>query len=158
MDTINSGLTKIGTISSYFGLGTAIIMGIVFLVIGYFLYKKNESNLVTTNATILDVGACTGTGTKTRKCKLLVEYNVNGTLYRNEIYSNKFMPLIGNTIEVSYDKTRPSDVTEKQMKSKYVAFIFSCIAIVLIGGAIANVYFVKKSPTYAAYQGVKAIF
>jgi hypothetical protein len=157
---IYEGSAEVGSWYAYFGLIFAIIIALCMSGSSFYLFNKDESNLIKARANVLKADCqntivydSKGRAMTNTTCLLDIEYIVNNVTYKNKVttsgthYANQI-------IDITYDKNDPNIVSAETMSSKTMAMILCGIAILLLLCSGVNYYFTQKSKTYASIYGV----
>ena len=151
---------SIGQAQSMINAIIGTIVAIIFLIISYFLFSQNQDNLVDSVGTVTSARCNQRSinNTTTYNCKLGIAHNVNTKPYNANIITNDNVPYYSQSaINITYDKTNPSNVTILQPRSKTMGFVFAGMSILLVIGVWTNFYFSQTSPAFASTQGVNSL-
>ena len=78
-------------------------------------------------------------------CKLGISYIVNAKPHSANIITNDGAPYYAQSaINITYDKTNPSNVTSVQLRSKTIGFIFAGVGICMVIKMLANFYLSRE--------------
>lgn len=161
--SIYQGSASIGKIQGYVGLFIGGFIAIILVVVALYLFSVDESNLVDVTGTVSSA-SCRPLHETPEKiminvCDLQVSYNINGTTHTGTITTNSISTYsVGNSIQLTYDSKNPSNVTERQFRSKTIAFILLFVSILVGGGSYLNYYMVTNSEAYAAFSGASSVY
>ena len=86
-------------------------------------------------------------------------HTVNGTQYSGKIVTNGSTSyVVGQTMEIQYDKTNPSSISTRSIRYIYYAFGLIALGILCTCSGSVNFYMAQKSKLYAAGTGAGTIF
>lgn len=165
---IYEGSAEFGVFKTQIVYYIAIGIAIILLLIGIKLYTSDQSNLIDTSATVLEVldkQTHTRTDPKTKaisntyiyslNIKFIADKSLNNpTVTKIITYTSQIPIVAGQNISVTYNKSNPNEVTEPILRNRKIALILSGISIIVIAVAAFNYWLTRKSKFYAAAQGV----
>jgi hypothetical protein len=165
---IYEGSAEFGVFKTKIVYYIAIGIVAILLLVGIKLYTSDQSDLIDTNATVIEVldkQTNTRTDPKTKAISYTYTYSLNikfiadkslnkPTVTKIITYTSQIPIVTGQTISITYSKSNPNNVTEPVMRNKKLALILSAISIIIIAVAGFNYWLTRKSKFYAAAQGV----
>lgn len=165
-ETLYDGASELGKLQSLIGFICAIIAAVILICAGLLFYFKDESNNVDTTATIKEIN-CTQRPTETydsrtrrykreiiNDCVLTINYNVLDKVYENKLTSSgTTIYYVGASVDITYDKTNPNVVSFRGIKSTYIGYFLSCIALILVACAGFTYWLSQRSKFFSAIQG-----
>lgn len=171
-EKIYDSTAELGSIRAKIFLGFGIILGIIMIIIAGYLFFKDQSNLIDTKAVVKSVSYCnknisvdTNKSNKNNKfeketynCEITINYSINGSQYEKKLLTNKGIINHGETIEITYDKNNPNDVTEKILRYKTISYILLGISIFIISLSSISYYIASKSKLYSAVLGADTVY
>jgi len=142
MSTLTSGLATFGAVDTYVRVACAVVIGIIFIVIGATIKKNPDKHTSQTTGTASNVNCTTSTGkNKVTSCSASVDYTVNNQKYT---FSGNYGQITnGQTVSVYYDPANPGDAVGQPLPQA-MGTIFIVIGIILIIGGIGFGYFFSK--------------
>lgn len=159
-ESMYEGAAELGKFQASISLILAIIVFVVMIISGIYLYFSDQSNLVDTKAIIKDIKCEERKETHGTKqiilydCNITLEYDLNGkpmiaqlrTLDNVKRYNNE-------TLDITYDLNNHSNVSLQIMRNSTMAIILSSIALVILGGAYLSFYMTNRFKLFASSQG-----
>jgi hypothetical protein len=145
----------------WIGMIIGIVIAIVLICVGIYLYTRDQSNLIDTNAKITTTH-CNQIVEKNRSinynCVLSVEYMVGNKKYTSVLNVDNGVPYnVGDTISISYDAKNPSISSQSSMRYATIGLILSAIGLVIIGGVSLKYYIAQRFKIAAAAEGTGSV-
>lgn len=142
MSALASGLATFGAVDTYIRVACAIVIGIIFIIIGATIKKNPDKHTSQTTGTASNVNCTTSTGkNKVTSCVASVDYTVNNQKYT---FSGNYGQIAnGQTVSVYYDPSNPGDAVGQPVPQALGTF-FIVIGIILIIAGIGFGYFFSK--------------
>ena len=155
--TLYDGSASLGKAESYVGLFVGGIVSIILIIIAIHLLFINQSNLVDSNAIVVDSHCVSNYDNKegvTYNCNLHIKYAVGGKSYSGQISTTGSTSYtVGDNVDITYNSTNPSEVTARQLRDKTLGYILLGVGILIGAGSYFNYYMTSHYKIYAAAQG-----
>lgn len=156
-----------GKIRTYMNSAMGVCLGLIFLVVGFFMEKHKAKYNVRVDAKVKSVGRCSLTQDSNNpprnvySCSSVqVEYkDPNDTLYKPGpivVRSSRVLSP-GNVIPLFLNKKDFSDFSQTSDDSRMMGLIFICLGLFIGAASIASVYFVNHSKIAAEVSGAEGI-
>jgi hypothetical protein len=158
-DKIYKGLAGFGRVESAFYLITGGIIAIVLTSIAVYLLFHSNRNLVSTTGRITQISCIKNTDSKnnvTYNCSAVVNYVAQDRDYNQPIQTTKEYK-IDDIIEISYDPSKPTVVSEKAMSTDTIAYILLGVASLIVVLSYINYRFTQESDIFAAGTGTRGV-
>lgn len=167
--SLYEGAADFGILKSKIMYYVAIGLAIVLVLVGIKLYSTDQSDLVDTSATVLEVldkQTMTYTDPKTKAITQSFVYSLNIKFVADSVqeekpeikktitYKSNSPIVVGQSVLVTYSKSNPQIVTEPIMRAKTLALILSGIGAIVLIGAGVTYWLSRRSKFFAAAQGV----
>jgi hypothetical protein len=166
-DQLYSGAAEVGKIRTTISLVVAVIIGVIFLIIGISLLFKKNVHTFTVSA-LIDSANCSqmtrvtnNTASTTYNCDLKISYMYKGTRYPSEpAFFSLNAPLSdrqyvkGNSIDVYIDPNDPQNFSLESLQSdKFIGWICIGFAVLIVGMAYLMRWLSQRYKFFAAAQG-----
>lgn len=155
------GLAEVGKIKWYMQNILSVFLGIILLVCGiYFATKKTDVNIVNSVAKVMKSNCSQIVEGKTimYACTLDISYDVNGKTYETNIaVKRNNLVKEGDTINVTYDKSNPTDVKESTLSTHLTGYILISVGLFILVSTFIYYYFTKDSYAYFASNAITSI-
>lgn len=158
METIYKGTASLGRFKGKLTFYIMSIISVVLFMFAIYYFFINDTNFINTTAIIKKVN-CTqfidNQGTH-YDCILEVQYKIEDKEYNANImtYHERVGYFVGQSIEITYDKTNPTNVTLKKLSNKMISIILFGVGLILVGIGYFTKYMTEHFEIYAAAEGV----
>lgn len=167
-DQLYSGAAEVGKIRTTISLVVAVIIGVIFLIIGISLLFKKNVHTFTVSA-LIDSANCSqmtrvtnNTTSTTYNCDLKISYMYKGTRYPSEpTFFSLNAPLSdrqyvkGNSIDVYIDPNDPQNFSLESLQSdRFIGWICIGFAVLIVGMAYLMRWLSQRYKFFAAAQGI----
>lgn len=150
MNTFGSALALYGRIEAVIGGVVGFIIGIILIVVGYFMLKDSAS----TAGTITSVQCHPDQHGNNYDCTANVQITVDGRTYISPLVETRQKPFYnGESVLVHYDPDNPSDMTIGTGDNKLWSYGFIGVGVLLVIVMPLIAYFSIKSKTFAMVEG-----
>ena len=147
------GAASVGKFEGTFKLYIAGALSILLVLISLYMFATNNSNLVNTTGQVTSV-SCPPSG----DCDIHLSYKINGTIYNGSINTSQGNFKVGSNIDITYDSTKPANITLQQKSNISLSIISLICACIIFGGAYLNYYLTTKYKMFAAVEGADTVF
>jgi len=151
------GSAELGTFTTMINTIIAVVIAIIMIAVGIFLYRLDQSDLVDTTATVTSSDCVPNRDSKGNikySCNLGVKYTVDGKEYTGNIVKNGSMTQnVGTIVNITYNAKNPAEVKDNTIRYKTISYVLFGIAVVIILGSGVNYYMASRFKMYAAAQG-----
>lgn len=148
---------ELGTFTTMLRSIIAVVIALVLIAIGIYLYKLDQSDLVDGTATVTSSDCVPNRDSKGNlkySCNLGVKYIVNGKEYTGTIIKTGNMShAVGTLIDITYNSKNPAEVKDSALRYKTIAYVMFGIAVILLLGTGVNYYMSSRFKMYAAAEG-----
>lgn len=158
---IYTGTASLGKIMAIISAVMATIAGLIMIPFGIYMIARKSKLTKTALATVSGAPVCSESAEKsviTHTCAFSVTYKVGTKTYTSPLStSGPISYESGNTINIYYDPTNPSDISENSDNSHVFGIILLVLGIVIPLFAWLWVYITSKSKLAAAAGGASEI-
>ena len=149
---IYDGAASFGRFMSIVSLVIGSIISITLLIIGFYLIFTKTKYTGETDGKVVGVN-CGNQSGKGYACIAVVEYKVNGTVYKMSLNTSQTL-YDGQIFRIVYIPADPAKSQIKGISRKMVGGILIAIALVVFGLAFLHYYIVNRFKFAAAASGV----
>jgi hypothetical protein len=158
MQTMYDATASYGRASAMLGVLIAVPIGILFVIVGFYIGKSKDSHSGNVSGTVNSAScttSATGGNTPVTTCNLVLDYAVAGKKYEgNDMQAVRRKK--GDALTVYYDPRDPSDMTlAKPTSGVVMGLIFALVGLMAIGVSIGNYWLTAKHKDYAAMSGTQ---
>ncbi len=130
------GAASFGKFKAVLSLIIGIIISVILIGAAIYFYTRDESHLIDTKGTIVTANCQEYTNEKKEisyNCTLDINYTVDDKMISGKISTiSKIKYFPNTTIEITYDKSNPVDVSLKIFRSHHISYILICVAIIIL--------------------------
>ena len=156
MSTLYNGAASLGKFEGNLKLYIAGVVSIVLVILAIYMFATNNSNLVNATGKVTAI-TCPPSSSDNENCNIRINYTVNDTVYNGNINTLEGNYKVGSNIDISYDSTKPTNITLQQKNKITLSIISLVCACLLFGIAYLNYYLTSHSSFFAAVEGAKSI-
>jgi hypothetical protein len=156
-EKIYDSSAELGTFTTMVKSIIAVVVALIFIAIGIYLYKLDQSDLVDGTATVTSsdcVANRDNRGNLKYSCNLGIKYVVDSKEYTGTIIKTGNMTnAVGTLVDITYNSKNPAEVKDSALRYKTIAYVMFGIAVVLLLGVGVNYYMTSRFKIYAAAEG-----
>lgn len=166
-NTLYSGLNDVGVFKADLFMIIALILGLVFVVVGIYMIIYDDSNEYLRIKGLIMEPSCTkasttyddkGKPTDTYKCSIIVSYKVDNKTYSKKMYlSGNSTYIKDEPIDLMIKKRDLNDVQLATMNNTSIGTIMIICSLFVVAIAYLNYYLTHNYKVFAAAQGTETI-
>lgn len=155
--TVYTQSANVGSFEATVSLIVSIVVGVILFLCGIGFIVENDWDDVTATVSNNTCQNIIQAGKTTQSCQTTVQYTISGKNYTNNLQTSATY-VDGQKINIQYETSNPNNIRISGTNNNVIGIFSSCVALIIIGGAYFNYYMTTHYKTYAAIEGVDAIY